>query len=259
VPGIIAAAIMAKNPKQYGLEGLVPEPPVVSDTVSVDYSVDLRLVADLTEVSLGEIVNLNPSLLRMTTPHDEDFDLHLPPGSRDVYLKRVATIPEDKRTSWRFHIVRPGESLDSVASAFHDRTAEIAAANHLDANALIGAGDELVVPVATVAAMPHPLHYVTRLGDTLVTIADRFNVSVEDLRRWNHLSSSTIKPHRSLYVAQPVHLAPAAIVRTKTSHATGTTKGKRAVASTKLSAKTPSHGATKKKKAAQKKPGAVSK
>ena len=34
VPGIIAAAIMAKNPKQYGLEDMVPDPPVVSDTVT---------------------------------------------------------------------------------------------------------------------------------------------------------------------------------------------------------------------------------
>src|SRR5271168_3293462 len=40
VPGIIAAIIMAKNPKQYGLESLVPDGAVVSDTVSVDYSID---------------------------------------------------------------------------------------------------------------------------------------------------------------------------------------------------------------------------
>jgi membrane-bound lytic murein transglycosylase D len=253
VPGIIAAAIMAKNPKQYGLEGLIPESPVISDTVNVDYAVDLRLVADLTDVSLGEIVSLNPSLLRMTTPRDEDFDLHVPAGTRDEYLKRVAVIPEEKRVSWRFHVVRPGESLDSVASAFHDRPAEIAAANNLDANALIGAGDELVVPVATFAAVPHPLHYITKLGDTLVTIADRFNVSVEDLRRWNHLSSSTIKSQRSLYVAQPVHLAPAAIVRTKTSHATSSAKAKSTAPPSKLSVKAPPHSTTKKKKSPQKK------
>jgi membrane-bound lytic murein transglycosylase D len=110
VPGIIAAAIMAKNPKQYGLEGLVPDAPVVSDTVSVDYSVDLRLVADITEATLPEIVDLNPSLLRMTTPEETDFDLHLPAGTRDVYLKRIQTIPEDKRASWRFHVVRAGDS-----------------------------------------------------------------------------------------------------------------------------------------------------
>ncbi len=254
VPGIIAAIIMAKNPKQYGLEGLVPDPAVVSDTVSVDYAVDLRLVADVTDASLPEIVGLNPSLLRMTTPRDEDFDLHLPVGTRDVYLKRIKDIPEDKRTSWRFHVVRPGESLDSIASSFHDRPSEIATANDLTADATIHAGDELIVPVTNAVAAPHAMHYVTRIGDTLVTVADRFNVSVEDLRRWNHLSSTTLKPHRTLDVAQPVHLAPVTHVRAKTSHA-GTsvhvaskTKAKGPATSSKPPAKTPSTSATAKKK-----------
>jgi membrane-bound lytic murein transglycosylase D len=251
VPGIIAAAIMAKNPQQYGLEDLVPDPPVVSDTVSVDYAVDLRLVADVTDASLSEIVALNPSLLRMTTPADLDFDLHLPAGTREVFQKRIAAIPEDKRVSWRFHVVKPGESLDSIASSFHDRPSEIATANELALDAAIDPGDELVVPVAAAIAMPHPMRYVTRLGDTLVTIADRFNVSVEDLRRWNHLSSSTIRPQHTLYVTQPVRLAPA--VRAKTR-----TKGARATAgesvtgkvnpAKKLPAKAAAHSTTAKKK-----------
>ena len=254
VPGIIAAIIMAKNPKQYGLEGLVQDPPVVSDTVTVDYSIDLRLVADVTDVSLGEIVALNPSLLRMTTPRDGDFDLHLPLGTCDVYLKRINDVPEDKRTSWRFHVVRPGESLDSIASSFHDRPTEIAAANDLAADAAVNVGDGLIVPVANVVAAPHVMHYVTRVGDTLVTVADRFNVSVEDLRRWNHLSSTALKPHRTLDVAQPVHLAPVTHVRTKTAHAATSTrvasrtKAKSPASSSKSPAKTSSTSGTAKKK-----------
>ena len=210
VPGIIAAAIMAKNPKQYGLENVVPDPPVLSDTVTVNYAVDLRLVADVTEVSLGEIVSLNPSLLRMTTPQDMDFDLHLPAGTKGLYVKRIAEIPEAKRATWRFHVVKLGESLDSIASNFRSRSAEIASANDVSPDQSIDAGDELVIPVATVASAVHPQHYTTRPGDTLVTVADRFNVSVENLRRWNHLSSSSIRPSRVLAVSEPVHLAPAA-------------------------------------------------
>ena len=226
VPGIIAAIIMAKNPQQYGLDGLVPDAPVVSDLVTVNYSVDMRLVADVTNTSLQEIVDLNPSLLRMSTPSDTDFDLHLPAGMRDVYLKRIEKIPEDKRSSWRFHVVRAGESLDGIASSLHGRLSEIAAANNLDANAQIEAGDELIVPVATAVAAAHPLHYVTRARDTLVTVADRFNVSVEDLRRWNHLSSSTIRPGRSLAVSEPIHLAPVTHVRTRRARAGASTRSK---------------------------------
>jgi membrane-bound lytic murein transglycosylase D len=237
VPGIIAAAIMAKNPKQYGLADLVPDPPVVSDTVSVDYAVDLRLVADLTDTSLQEIVALNPSLLRMTTPGDEDFSLHLPAGTHDVYLKRVQAIPEDKRTSWRFHVVQPGESLESIASSLHGRAAEIATANELAPASSLTAGAELVVPLTNTPAGLHPLRYVTRAGDTLVKVADRFNVSVEDLRRWNRLRSSAIQPHRTLDVSEPVHLAPAVHVRGKSSHSTATVKGKAGVKPLKSPAK----------------------
>jgi membrane-bound lytic murein transglycosylase D len=213
VPGIIAAIIMAKNPQQYGLDGMVPDPPVVSDTVKVDYAIDMRLVADLTGASLPQIVALNPSLLHMSTPRDMKFDLHLPVGTQEVYQKRIQGIPEDRRTSWRFHVVRVGESLDSIATSLHGRPAEIAETNDLAANAAISAGQELIVPIANAAVATHPLRYTTRSGDTLVTVADRFNISVEDLRRWNHLSSSTIAPHRSLAVVEPVHLAPATHVR----------------------------------------------
>jgi membrane-bound lytic murein transglycosylase D len=229
VPGIIAAIIMAKNPKQYGLEGLVPDPPVTSDTVTVNYPVDLRLVADVTETPLPDIVALNPSLLRMSTPRDTDFDLHLPAGTRDLYLKRIASVPEDKRTSWRFHVVKTGESLDSVANMFHSRGSEIASANQLDADASIEAGDELVVPIATVTYAARPQHYTTRSGDTLVTIADRFNVSVEELRRWNHLSSASVRPGRLLAVSQPIRLAPVTHVRSR--HGRSSTASVRTVAS----------------------------
>ena len=256
---------MAKNPQQYGLEGMVPDAPVVSDTVTVDYAVDLRLVADVTGASLPEIVDLNPSLLRMSTPGEMDFDLHLPAGTQDVYLKRIAKIPEEKRGSWRFHVVLAGESLDSIASSLHGRPSEIASANGLDANAPIEAGDELAVPVAAVAVALRTLHYITRAGDTLVTVADRFNVSVEDLRRWNHLSSSRIGPHRSLAVSEPVHLAPATHVRAKRAnsrtkaHAGAGVKAgasatmKSAAGASKPSAKRPLQSATKKKPVAAKK------
>src|ERR1700722_12316325 len=97
LPGTIAAIIMAKNPAQYGLDKMVPDEPVVSDTVTVDYAIDLRLVADVTNSSLPEIVGLNPSLLRMTTPRDIPFDLHVPVGTKDIFTERLKSIPEDKR------------------------------------------------------------------------------------------------------------------------------------------------------------------
>jgi membrane-bound lytic murein transglycosylase D len=153
----------------------------------------------------------------MSTPRDMDFDLHIPVGTKDVYLDRLKSIPEDKRTSWRFHTVRPGESLDGIASALHSHASEIASANGISLGETVAPGDELVIPVAASLNAAHPLHYTTRRGDTLVTVADRFNISTEDLRKWNHLSSNAILPGRSLAVSEPVHLAPSMRARGKAS------------------------------------------
>jgi len=264
VPGIIAAAIMAKNPKQYGLEGLVPEPPLVADTVTVSYPVDLRLVADVTNASLQDIVALNPSLLRMSTPQDAEFDLHLPAGTRDLYQKRIESIPQEKRTTWRFHVVKAGESLDSVANMYHSRTSEIASANDLDTDASVDAGDELVVPIATVTAVARPQRYTTRAGDTLVTIADRFDVTVEQLRRWNRLSSTRMKPGRTLTVSQPVRLAPATHVRSRRARSSSSTRSRNVTATrssshTAHSAASRSHAASKSSSKSSSKASATSK
>ena len=108
VPQILAAVLMAKNPERYGLDKLVPSPPVIYDTVQTSYSVDLKLVADVTQSSVPELVALNPALLRLQTPRDITFDLHIPPGTKDLYTQRLKDIPNDVRNTWRFHIVAPG-------------------------------------------------------------------------------------------------------------------------------------------------------
>jgi membrane-bound lytic murein transglycosylase D len=256
VPEILAAIIMAKNPERYGLDKMVPEPAVVFDTVTTDYAIDLRLVADLTDASVQEIVALNPSLLRLSTPTDLDFDLHIPVGTKDVFLDRLKAIPEDKRTSWRFHTVKPGETLEAIAASLHGRVSEIAETNGINASDTVAPGDELVIPVASISGSTgHTQHYTTRHSDTLANVADRFNVSTEDLRKWNHLLSSAIKPGHTLIVSEPLRLAPA--MRAHVGRGRGRS-GKAAAASTHAatprgtSASKPSGTKTAKSKTASK-------
>jgi membrane-bound lytic murein transglycosylase D len=206
IPSTIAAIIMAKNPQQYGLTDLVPDPPVLSDTVTTNYAIDMRLVADLTNVTLPEIVALNPALLRLTTPNDLSYDLHIPPGTSDLFATRLKNIPETDRTSWRFHVVKNGETLDQVAESLHARSSEITSLNSLTDP--IEPGDELVIPIAASSRFTPGQRYTIRRNDTLVTVADRFGVTVEQLRAWNHLSSNRVAPGRSLYVVEPIRLAP---------------------------------------------------
>ncbi len=212
VPIILAVTIMAKNPKQYGLEGIVPDAAMLPDTVTTNYSASLPLIADITGTSVSAIEELNPSLLRGRTPPDEPFDLHIPAGTATVYNQRIAEIPEDKRASWRFHVLTGGESLDEVARQFHTTAAEIAFTNQLDATSSLSGVNALVIPVApaaTVSSVGSPARtatYRVRRGDTLVNIADQFSVSVDALERWNRLHGRAVNAGRTLYVSEPARI-----------------------------------------------------
>jgi membrane-bound lytic murein transglycosylase D len=203
VPEILAAIIIANNPTQYGFEDITLDPPVLTDNVTVNYSVDLRLVSDLVGAPIDELEALNPSLLRMDTPPDTPYDLHLPAGTATLFEERVASIPEAKRSSWRYHLVEAGDTVASVAHTYRVQPAELAAANQLTESDSLQYVTALVVPMAPTPEPSHRVLYTARRGDTLVTIADRFGVSLTELRTWNHLTGTRIEPGHRLHVAEP--------------------------------------------------------
>src|SRR5271167_724294 len=148
VPIILAVTIMAKNPAQYGLDSVTKDKPVPYDTVKIDYPIDLRLAAECVDATAADLLDLNPSLLRMTTPRfaengtvetgagagkDRVFELHLPAGTADKFQSAVASIPADKRVWCRYHKVQSGETLAAIARTYHTTPKAIAEANDLDA------------------------------------------------------------------------------------------------------------------------------
>jgi membrane-bound lytic murein transglycosylase D len=238
VPEILAAIIIANHPKQYGFDDVTFDPPLVTDTVTINFSVDLRLVSDLVGAPVDELVALNPSLLRMVTPPDDPFDLHLPAGTAALFNDRIALIPESRRGAWRYHRIVPGDTLESVARGFHVKAEELAAANHMHEGDSIDTVEALVVPVPA-ASSARTMLYTARRGDTLVTIADRFGVSPAQLRRWNKLSGIRVAPGSRLRVAEPpvVSHKSRAHHRRASSAATAAPQSKQKAASTAPGAK----------------------
>ncbi|HWA94972.1 MAG TPA: transglycosylase SLT domain-containing protein [Terracidiphilus sp.] len=226
VPEILAAIIIANHPQQYGFDDITLDPPVVTDTVTINYSVDLRLVSDLVDAPVDELQALNPSLLRLDTPPDTAFDLHLPAGTAAMFQQRIALVPETKRNVWRYHRVAADDTLVSVASAFHVRESELAEANQLDDGQSLTGVEALVIPVpASASVASRGGLYRVRSGDTLISIADRFGVSLEQLRLWNHIRGSAIRAGSRLHVAPPDYRTHTTRRhRTASSHTSSTRK-----------------------------------
>jgi membrane-bound lytic murein transglycosylase D len=78
--------------------------------------------------------------------------------------------------------------------------------------------EALVVPVAAAVSSPSRASmYTVRKGETLVTIADRFGVSLDQLRRWNNISGIKVEAGRRLHVTET-----ASATHTRRGHGRGT-------------------------------------
>ena len=134
---------------------------------------------------------MNPELLRNVTPTDPQFALKVPQGSAQKFEQNIQQVPEDKWTSWRLHQVAAGETLRDIARSYHVTLAALENANHLDSGAAVPDGFWLNVPMAPPRA--RLVHYRVHRGETLDAIASRFDVTVSELKRWNHIRGNQVR------------------------------------------------------------------
>lgn len=124
------------------------------------------------------------------------------------------------RYSSRAHVVRKGETLASVARKYRVSIANLKRLNRLG-SAHLRVGQHLVVsqarPIsrAKTASNAHRVqrhakiatrsggktrYYTVRKGDTLGAISSRYNVALNDLRRWNQIKGYHLQPGARLMI-----------------------------------------------------------
>jgi membrane-bound lytic murein transglycosylase D len=141
------------------------EEPLRQDTLNVSTYLHLNTLANLTGACLEDLQRLNPSIQHNVLPGD---------GRRRVLRMPVAAKAELDNN--RVAI------LDSASHAFRKQTEALA--KNAAGNTY---GREVVV-------------YKVKSGDAISVIARRYRVRVEDLRKWNNLSSNTIRTGQKLKV-----------------------------------------------------------
>jgi membrane-bound lytic murein transglycosylase D len=114
---------------------------------------------------------------------------------------RISSIQNTKRSGTRHdHIVRSGQSLWSISRNYKVSTSALAKWNGIAPIDTLSVGQKLVVWTNKTAQVQQvsftdsgagqnlrALRYTVRKGDSLSRIADRFNIRVSDIKRWNAL------------------------------------------------------------------------
>jgi membrane-bound lytic murein transglycosylase D len=237
VPLILAAIVVARNPDQYGLT-INSTDFQKSEQILVYNPVDLRRVAEWAGVPAETIQNLNPELRRWTTPVRETaYSLNVPEGTGEQILAAISAADPEELVSFNRYTVKKGETISTIAKKLKVSRTDLAEANYLKTTAKLGAGQQLIIPLAPTtmlaarAETPAPVtesrsvdavvasnvrppavvsqsaasdvsrvtHRVKR-GETLLSIARLYRTTVSALQQANRLSGSTILAGQRLTV-----------------------------------------------------------
>jgi membrane-bound lytic murein transglycosylase D len=206
VPMIFAAIIIADDPELYGFE-VASATPLAYETVEVPGALDLKIVAEWSDIPIEQLQDLNPDLRRLTTPA-RTHALKVPVGTAATVQARLATADPSlfRDQDFRFHTVRRGETLTSIARRYKITVAQLRGANDLSRRTTrVPVSQTLLIPQRPAAALPTAsaartatasartaTTYRVQRGDTLHSIASRFDTTVQDLKRLNQLSSDRI-------------------------------------------------------------------
>ena len=206
VPSFIAATIIGENPTAFGFD-VTPEAALSFEEVTINGSIKLSIISKAAEVSLEELISLNPELRRKSTPpRIKGYSLLLPKGTKERFNKNFAELPETERTGYVRHKVKRGEALSTIATKYGVSVREIVSLNNIRNRNSIRAGKLLVIPTGgkvfgaapskriesrtSIPKSSKSLKYRVRKGDTLGHIAEYFNTTALKLRKWNGLRYS---------------------------------------------------------------------
>lgn len=218
VPKILAAILIGTEPERYDF--LIEEqPPFEYDEVTIDSMTDLQVIAEAAGTTLETIQELNPQLLRRTTPRIPEYTLRVPAGRARDFNVAYAAIPIEERVRVAEHVVGRGETLSQIGNDYGLSWHAVADYNGIRDPRRVRAGTRLLIPIAQGAAsvsVPSSVRpelvqrsgvgrgdkvvHTVRRGESLWLIARAYDTTVIEVKRWNGLRSDRLNQGDTLDV-----------------------------------------------------------
>ena len=113
------------------------------------------------------------------------------------YIGVPYTAPEG--TTGNYYTVKKGDTLYGIAKEYGISVDELKRVNNLTSNTLT-IGEVLVIPEVEEPETPNENIYIVRSGDTLYSIANKYGMTVDELKALNNLTNNTLSIGQKLVV-----------------------------------------------------------
>jgi membrane-bound lytic murein transglycosylase D len=215
VPKFMALKELFENPEKYNLELFPVDNKHSYAIVELDGQLDLALAAELADITLNELYQLNPAFNRWATAPKGPHRLLLPLDKADAFKVALQAVPPEKRINWIRHQIKSGESLGTISGQYRTTISLIKSVNKIKGTQ-IRAGKFLMIPTATKSLKTYTMTknarlekiqnkprsgtkkaHIVRSGQSLWTISRHYGVTTAALAKWNGIA-----PIDTLHVGQ---------------------------------------------------------
>ncbi|MGC2165609.1 MAG: LysM peptidoglycan-binding domain-containing protein, partial [Gallionella sp.] len=214
VPKLIAIKNIISDPAKFSLSlPEIPNKPYFVALATPDH-MDVKLAAELADISEEEFIALNPAHTRPVILQDSTDLILLPIEKMNTFMSNLESY-DKPLVSWQPYQPKKGERLDKLAPRFGLSVENLKRVNGLSNRGNISNGQTLLVPLTgeeddtAFAAFNMNLvddhgratRHRIRRGETLSHIAHKYHVSVARLKQWNG-------PLKIIHVGQTISVSP---------------------------------------------------
>lgn len=203
VPKLIAAILIATDPKKYGFDNIEYLGPIEYDTLEVGPGLSVDALGLISGSTKKEILLLNQELKTGRTPlNQRNYNAHIPKGSITLAKANLSRLHSVVKTGYSTHIIQKGETLTSICRKYNVNKTTILKVNNLPSGKLTK-GKRLRVPYSTVsyqlvasnksgnsgASHDSLILHTIQKGETVSKIANKYRVPPSMIVSWNGLKS----------------------------------------------------------------------
>lgn len=178
------------NLLQIGQTLLIPTPSTITPSDYEVYTVkkndNLWDIANTYGVSVNDLINLNNL------------------GTTMLQIGQQLLIPKKETTLDNIYIVKKGDSLWSIANSYNITVDELKNANNLTTN-ILSVGEQLIIPEQETTNNNENITYIVQNGDSLWSIAKKYNINVNDLKSANNLTTNLLQIGQKLIIPSDVN------------------------------------------------------